>query len=151
MRTRTKTLVLPPFPTDVPPPPPAATNEALIARIQGGDGDALWILHSRHSDFLREVIARYLSEEEDCEDVLREVFEDIRDRAVHYRREFGPALGWMMTLTRRRALQRASQVTRRPPQPVEQEAAAPFGALRSWLKHAFGMGNLRPTTQPAGH
>src|SRR5688500_12069089 len=138
---RKTTLILPPLPADVPPPAPTATNEALVVRIQGGDGEALWILHSRHADFLREILARYLSEEADCEDVLREVFEDIRDRAVHYRAEFGQALGWMVTLARRRAVQRASQITRRPPQPIrtreenvrasEQEAAATFGALRS--------------------
>jgi hypothetical protein len=138
-----------------------ATNEALIARIQAGDGEALWILHSRHADLLRDVITRCLSEEEDCEDVLREVFEDIRDRAVHYSPEYGRALGWMMTLARRRALERARQIPLRPAQPVrtreenvrprEQEAALTLGALWSWLKQAFRWENLRPTSQPVAN
>jgi DNA-directed RNA polymerase specialized sigma24 family protein len=123
----------------------------LISRIQQGDGEALWILHSRHADLLRDVIARCLPEEEDCEDVLREVFEDIRDCAVHYNGEYGKALGWMITLARRRALQRASEIAHRPAQPVRareenveaDEAALTFSALRSWLKQALRPENLR--------
>jgi len=160
MDMRKPTLLLQPLP-DLPPQPPTATNEALIARIQKGDGEALWILHSRHADLLRDVIARCLSEEEDCEDVLREVFEDIRDRAVHYSVEYGRALGWMMTLARRRALERARQIPSRPAQPViareeemrtrEQEPALTFAALWSWLKQAFRLENLRTTSQSVAH
>jgi hypothetical protein len=157
---RKPTLILRPAPAnDVPPPPPTTTNAALIARIQKGDGEALWILHSRHADLLRDVITRCLPEEEDCEDVLREVFEDIRDGAIYYNGDYGRALGWMITLTRRRALQRASQITHRPSRPVRTreenvrpgETALTFSALRSWLRQAFRLENLRTTTQPVGH
>lgn len=160
MDMRKPTLLLQPLP-DIPPQPPTATNEALIARIQQGDGEALWILHSRHADLLREVIARCLSEEEDCEDVLREVFEAIRDRAVHYSSDYGRALGWMMTLARRQALERARLVAHRPTQPIrareenvrprEQQPALTFAALWSWLKQAIRPENLRPTSQPVAN
>ena len=101
-------LVLQPDPiNDVPPPPPGETNEMLLTRINAGDGDAFWVLYQRHADLIRGVIARCLRDEDECEDVLREVFEEIRDRAVHYSPEMGRAIGWIMTLARRRAMDRA--------------------------------------------
>ena len=84
------------------------TNEALIAAIEQGDGKALHELYRRHADLIRGVIARSVSDEDECEDVLREVFEAIRDRAVHYTRDKGYVLGWMITLARKCAINRAS-------------------------------------------
>ena len=160
MQKTTRILRLSPT-NDIPPAPPTVTNEALIFRIQKGDGEALWMLHSRHADLLRDVIERCLSEEDDCEDVLREVFEDIRDRAVHYSLDCGRALGWLMTIARRRALQRASEIVHRPAQSNrqleenaqadEREAAATFGAWWSWLKQAFRAEPLRANTQAVGN
>ena len=104
---RKTTLVLSPSPAhDVPPPPPTPTNEALIAAIERGDGTALHELYRRHADLIRGVIARFIDDENECEDVLREVFEAIRDRAEHYTRDKGYVLGWMITLARRSALKR---------------------------------------------
>ena len=153
MQKTTRILRLSPA-NDLPPEPPTVTNEALIFRIQKGDGEALWILHSRHADLLRGVIERCLSEEDDCEDVLREVFEDIRDRAVHYSLDCGRALGWLMTIARRRALQRASEIiprqAQRERQPDDREAAVNFGAWWSWLKQAFRAEPFRSNTEAVG-
>jgi RNA polymerase sigma-70 factor (ECF subfamily) len=90
----------------VPPPPPTPTNEALLAAIERGDGTALHELYRRHADLIRGVIARFIDDENECEDVLREVFEAIRDRAEHYTRDKGYVLGWMITLARRSAMKR---------------------------------------------
>ncbi len=104
---RKTTLVLSPSPAhDVPPPPPTPTNEALLAAIERGDGTALHELYRRHADLIRGVIARFIDDENECEDVLREVFEAIRDRAEHYTRDKGYVLGWMITLARQSALKR---------------------------------------------
>ena len=99
-------LVLKPA-NDVPPAPPTPTNELLMARIREHDGEALWMLHQRHADFLRTVIARVVPDEDACEKVLRVVFEEIRDRAGYYGPEMGKALAWMMTLARRKATEYA--------------------------------------------
>jgi DNA-directed RNA polymerase specialized sigma24 family protein len=120
-------LVLQPLPyNDVPPPPPTPTNEALLGRVTHGDGEALWMLYQRHADLLRDVIARSITDEEEGDDILREVFEDLRDRAVHYTKDKGYALGWLITLARQRALDHARTQTRqlpvRQPAPLGKQA-----------------------------
>lgn len=119
MRKTTTTLLLRPAPlTDVPPPPPTPTNEALLQRITAGDGEALHLLFRRHADLVRSVIARSIPDEDQCEDVLREVFEAIRDRAEHYTPDHGRAIGWILTVARRRADDRARRLTRPAAQPA---------------------------------
>lgn len=104
-------LVLEPTPAnDVPPPPPTPTNAALLAGIQSGDAECFYQLFRRHGDLIRGVIARFVSGEDECEDVVREVFELIRDRAEHYSLEKGHVLGWMITLARRCASNRAQSL-----------------------------------------
>jgi RNA polymerase sigma-70 factor, ECF subfamily len=129
---KTSLVLAPVSYNDVPPPPPTPTNEALLSRISEGDGEALWMLYKRHADLLRGVIARSIADEQECDDVLREVFEDIRDRAEHYTREKGYALGWLMTLARRRAIDRA-RYTQARQLPARQEPArlAPSKSVRA--------------------
>ena len=124
---KTTTLVLSPAPAnDVPPPPPTPTNEALIAAIERGDGRALHELYRRHADLLRGAIARFIDDEDECEDVLREVFEAIRDRAEHYTRDKGFVLGWMITLARRSALKRSAFLQ------TQEAAAAAEAQSNAW-------------------
>jgi RNA polymerase sigma-70 factor (ECF subfamily) len=135
------TLVLEPLPAnDVPPPPPAPTNEALIAKIVEGDGNALWMLHTRHAKLIRDVIARVLGEGEECDELVREVFEDIRDRAVHYTAEKGRALGWIVTVARRRA----QNCARRSP-----EARPRLSAPRIALQAIGELTQVEPPLQAA--
>jgi DNA-directed RNA polymerase specialized sigma24 family protein len=104
-------LVLEPtLANDVPPPPPTPTNAALLAGIERGDAECFYQLFRRHADLIRGVIARFVTPEDECEEVLREVFETIRDRAEHYTEEKGQVLGWMITLARRCALTRARSI-----------------------------------------
>lgn len=116
---RKTALILQPAPlTDVPPPPPTPTNESLLQRISAGDGEALHLLFRRHADLVRSVIFRAVSDEDVCEDILREVFEAIRDRAEHYTPEHGRAIGWILTVARRRADDRARRLTRPVAEPL---------------------------------
>jgi hypothetical protein len=146
------TLVLQALPHhDVPPAPPTPTNEALMARIQEHDGEALWMLYKRHSALVRSTIARCLNDEEAGDDVLREVFEEIRDRADHYTPDKGRVLGWILTLARRRAVERAryTRVARQREHSHTREHATAasgesrrrgfeidFRGLRDWIREA---------------
>jgi DNA-directed RNA polymerase specialized sigma24 family protein len=146
-------LVLQPLPLiDVPPPPPAPTNEALMAAIQRHDPEAFWMLYRRHAELIRSVVARSVSDEDQCDDVVREVFEEIRDRAAHYTAEKGRVLGWMITLARRRAADRvralAAAARLAPARKPRAKSAATNGrrlarfagmelrGLRDWLRGA---------------
>ena len=82
------------------------TDEALMARIQARDEDALTMLYYRYSKLLQSVISRCVYDAHHAEDLLQEVFVEIWERAGHYSEEKGRALGGLITLARRRALDR---------------------------------------------
>ncbi|MEK0444960.1 MAG: hypothetical protein RLZZ399_281 [Verrucomicrobiota bacterium] len=68
--------------------------------------EALTELYRRHHLTLRAVIARVLHNEQSIEDLVQEVFLEIWRLASRYSSEKGKALGWMITLARRRAIDR---------------------------------------------
>jgi RNA polymerase sigma-70 factor (ECF subfamily) len=82
------------------------TDEVLMSRIQQRDEAALTMLYHRHHQLLQSVISRCLYDSHHAEDLLQEVFVEIWDRAGHYAEEKGRALGWLITMARRRALDR---------------------------------------------
>ena len=82
------------------------TDEMLMARIQKRDEGALTMLYFRHGKLLRSVISRCVYDQQHSEDLLQEVYVEIWNRADHYSEEKGRALGWLITLARRRALDR---------------------------------------------
>ena len=82
------------------------TDEQLMARIQARDEGALAALYRRHTPLLRTVIARVVHNEHDVDDLLQEVFLELWNRVDHYDQAKGKALGWIVTLARRRAIDR---------------------------------------------
>jgi RNA polymerase sigma-70 factor (ECF subfamily) len=83
-----------------------ATDEQLMTRIQAQDEAALAALYRRHTAMLRTIIARVVHNDYDVDEVLQEVFVELWNRAAHYDEEKGKALGWIVTLARRRAIDR---------------------------------------------
>ena len=101
------------YPTDSQtlPKPSAFTadepsDEELMARIQANDDRAIAILYRRHTALLRSVVGRILNNDSDVDDQLQDIFLEIWRRAAHYDEAKGKALGWIMTLARRRAIDR---------------------------------------------
>lgn len=86
--------------------PVSLTDEQLMLAVQQEDGYALEELHQRHAATLKAVIVRVLHNEHSAEDLLQEVFLEIWRLANRYSQEKGKALGWMITLARRRAIDR---------------------------------------------
>lgn len=74
--------------------------------VQQEDPHGLEELHRRHSATLKAVIVRVLHNEHSAEDLLQEVFLEVWRLANRYSQEKGKALGWMITLARRRAIDR---------------------------------------------
>jgi RNA polymerase sigma-70 factor (ECF subfamily) len=83
-----------------------ATDENLMARVQDRDEKALVELYRRHLTLLRNIIARIVNSEGDVDDLTQEVYLDIWNRAKNYSQEKGHALGWIVTIARRRAIDR---------------------------------------------
>jgi len=86
--------------------PVAETDEVLMEGVQKEDPKALEELYRRHASTLRAVIVRVLHNEHSADDLLQEVFLEVWRLANRYSAEKGKALGWMITLTRRRAIDR---------------------------------------------
>ncbi len=84
----------------------ALTDEQLMEAVQQENPHALEELHRRHAATLKAVIVRVLHNEHSAEDLLQEVFLEVWRLANRYSQEKGKALGWMITLARRRAIDR---------------------------------------------
>ncbi len=78
----------------------------IMIRIQNGDEEALSELYDRYSGVLKSLIMRVIHNEAESEDLLQEIFYEIWKQSPNYAPEKGKPLGWIVTLTRRRAIDR---------------------------------------------
>ena len=84
--------------------PGAPSDVDLMLGIQSGDADALSQLYDRYNGIMRALILRIIHNETEADDLLQEVFMEIWNQAKNFSAEKGKPLGWMVTLTRRRAI-----------------------------------------------
>lgn len=82
------------------------TDEQVMKMIQAREPDAIGMLHDRYASTLKALIMRVLHNDAESEDMLQEIFLEIWDRAASYDPQKGKALGWIITLTRRRSIDR---------------------------------------------
>ena len=80
------------------------TDEHLMARITARDEAALAALYKRHTPLLTTIVGRVLNQSSDVDDLLQEIFIEIWKQAERFDAEKGKALGWIVTLARRRAI-----------------------------------------------
>jgi RNA polymerase sigma-70 factor, ECF subfamily len=81
-------------------------DEALMKAVSRRRHDALAALYDRHGKRLRATIDGVVHEEAEADDVLQEIFLQIWDEAGRYSPKAGKPLGWMVTIARRRAIDR---------------------------------------------
>ena len=84
-------------------------DEALMDELLRRDTRAFEELYQRHQPVLRSIVLRVVNDELDAEDVLQEVFLRVWTNADSYSRKKGKPLGWLITLARRRAIDRLRQ------------------------------------------
>ncbi|MHA3775674.1 sigma-70 family RNA polymerase sigma factor [Verrucomicrobiota bacterium sgz303538] len=82
------------------------SDEDLMSGIQERDPEALSALFDRYSSVLKALVMRIIHNEAEAEDLLMEIYMEIWHHAPNYSPEKGKPLGWMVTLTRRRAIDR---------------------------------------------
>ena len=63
-------------------------------------------LHRRHTRLVRTILSRVVNNDADVDDLLQEVFVVIWNCADRYEEAKGKALGWIVTMARRRAIDR---------------------------------------------
>jgi RNA polymerase sigma-70 factor, ECF subfamily len=81
-------------------------DEALMKAVSRRRYDALAELYDRYGKRLRATIDRVVHEEGEADDVLQEIFIQIWEEAARYSPKAGKPLGWMVTIARRRAIDR---------------------------------------------
>jgi len=81
-------------------------DEALMKAVSRGRQAALAELYDRHGKRLRATIDGVVHEGAEADDVLQEIFIQIWDEAGRYSPKAGKPLGWMVTIARRRAIDR---------------------------------------------
>jgi RNA polymerase sigma-70 factor (ECF subfamily) len=84
----------------------SAPDEALMKAVSRRRHDALAELYDRHGKRLRATIDGVVHEEAEADDVLQDIFVQIWEEAGRYSPKAGKPLGWMVTIARRRAIDR---------------------------------------------
>src|SRR3989454_5156042 len=85
-------------------PPGAPSDLDLMRAIQAEDPEGLSQLYDRYHGIVKALILRIIHNETEADDLLQEVFMEIWNQAKNFSAEKGKPLGWMVTLTRRRAI-----------------------------------------------
>ncbi len=88
------------------PEPAPVGDETLMAQIQERAPEALAALYDRYSGILKSLIMGVIHNDAEADDLLQEIFMEIWNQAAHYSAQKGKPLGWIVTLTRRRSIDR---------------------------------------------
>ncbi len=81
-------------------------DETLMEKITQRQQHALMELYARYANSLRALIGSVVREESEADDVLQESFLQIWREASRYSPKAGKPLGWVITIARRRAIDR---------------------------------------------
>jgi RNA polymerase sigma-70 factor (ECF subfamily) len=124
----------------------AVPDEALLQRISQQQQPALNELYGRYGRTLKAVIDSVVHEEAEADDVLQEIFLQIWKEANHYSPKAGKPLGWVVTIARRRAidrLRRRQAYSRARDRYSEQLDPQPQPKPRRYSEDPFVMADLR--------
>ena len=87
----------------------AEADRLIVRRMASGDHLALGELYDRHARLLYSLALRIVRERSDAEDVLQETFSQVWRQANRFEASRGTVVGWLVTVTRSRALDRLRQ------------------------------------------
>jgi len=92
-----------------------STELHLLAQIQAGSEDALLELHSRYANLVYSVAYRVLNDSMSAEEVTQDAFMRLWNKSYTYDPEKGRFTTWLLTVTRRLAIDLIRQRQRREP------------------------------------
>lgn len=89
-----------------PPPSTAVDIDAVLADVAGGDREAFAALYDSVASRVHGLVKRILVDDAQSQEVTQEIFLEIWQTAPRFERGRGSALGWIFTITHRRAVDR---------------------------------------------
>src|SRR4051812_19362308 len=89
------------------------TDMELLARIAGGDPNAIGELYDRHVSTLYPIALRIVRERAEAEDLIHDAFIAVNERAAQYVAERGSVIAWLVTLVRNLSIDRTRRRERR--------------------------------------
>ena len=89
--------------------------EDLLKRIQDGDEAALFDLHARYINLVYSVAYRVLEDQMAAEEVAQDTFMRLWEKAASYDLQKGEFVTWLLTITRRLAIDALRKRQRRTP------------------------------------
>jgi len=87
----------------------------LLQRIQAGDEDALVALHAQFANLVFSVAQRILNDQMAAEEVTQDTFMRLWDKSHTYDPQKGQFIVWLLTITRRLAIDVIRQRSRQEP------------------------------------
>ena len=81
-----------------------AEDREAVARMIDGDQNGLATLYDRHGRFVYSLALRIVRDQADAEDVTQDVFVQVWRQADRFDPARGSVVGWMLTITRARAI-----------------------------------------------
>lgn len=90
----------------------AASDDELMQGIVAAEQTAFNTLYLRHRLLLRKIVGQVLVSDADVEETVQDVFMEVWSRAARFDPCKGKALGWIICMARRRALDRLRRVRR---------------------------------------
>jgi RNA polymerase sigma-70 factor (ECF subfamily) len=123
-----------------------AQDRRLVARMAGGDDEALRELYGRHVDRIYGIAARILRDREEVREVVQDTFARAWNLAGRYRAERGEVVAWLVFMARNGAIDRIRRSGRRERMLAICRADAADDASpdgwddgREWLERQLGL------------